>query len=124
MRPQPRVQNKKAHEIVTTVVPALPGIPRAMVLAVSFVISPVIGLYCHRHRRDTSRQLERQRRGVRTTRLRRPHRVPFVSSTSASIASCSNVCDDRETPLLVGQDDLLSIPASSGPSSLISGIPN
>ena len=34
------------------------GIPRAMVLTVSFVLSPVIGLFCHRRRRDTSRQLD------------------------------------------------------------------
>jgi hypothetical protein len=52
LRPQPRVQNKKAHEQVTTVTPESPGIPRAMVLTVSFVLSPVIGLSCHRHRCD------------------------------------------------------------------------
>jgi hypothetical protein len=49
MRPQPRVQIKKAHEQVTTVTPVSPGIPRAMVLTVSFVLSPVTGLVCHRH---------------------------------------------------------------------------
>src|SRR5260370_27454743 len=38
MRPQPRVQMKKAHEQVTTVTPDSPGIPRAMVLTVSFVL--------------------------------------------------------------------------------------
>jgi hypothetical protein len=38
MRPQPRVQMKKAHEQVTTVTPVSPGIPRAMVLTVSFVL--------------------------------------------------------------------------------------
>jgi hypothetical protein len=43
-RPQPRVQRWKAHELVTTVTPRSPGIPRAMVLTVSFVLSPVIGL--------------------------------------------------------------------------------
>jgi len=42
------VQNKIAHEVVTTGSPEQPGIPRAMVLTVSFVISPVIGLCCHR----------------------------------------------------------------------------
>jgi hypothetical protein len=42
------MQNKKAYEIVTTVTPDSPGIPRAMVLTVSFVLSPVIGLVCHR----------------------------------------------------------------------------
>jgi hypothetical protein len=40
---------KKHTSIVTTVTPETPGIPRAMVLTVSFVISPVIGLVCHRH---------------------------------------------------------------------------
>src|SRR5437879_12193033 len=32
MRPQPRMQNRKAYELVTTVTPERPGIPRAMVL--------------------------------------------------------------------------------------------
>src|SRR3954470_14565463 len=41
-------KNKIAHEVVTTGSPEQPGIPRAMVLTVSFVISPVIGLCCHR----------------------------------------------------------------------------
>src|SRR5260370_2372878 len=57
MRPQPRVRNKKAHEQVTTVTPVSPGIPRAMVLTVSFVLSPVTGLFCHRHRRSFLRRL-------------------------------------------------------------------
>jgi hypothetical protein len=34
------------------------GIPRAMVLTVSFALSPVIGLSCHRHRRSCLRQLD------------------------------------------------------------------
>jgi len=42
---------KKHTSIVTTVTPETPGIPRAMVLTVSFELSPVIGLFCHRHRR-------------------------------------------------------------------------
>jgi hypothetical protein len=42
---------KKHTSIVTTVTPESPGIPCAMVLTVSFVLSPVIGLVCHRHRR-------------------------------------------------------------------------
>jgi hypothetical protein len=53
MRPQPRVQDETKHtSIVTTVTPETPGIPRAMVLTVSSALSPVIGLVCHRHRRD------------------------------------------------------------------------
>src|SRR5918996_3893906 len=88
MHPQPRMQNRKAYERSHREVHRIhPAFPHAMVLTVSFVLFPVIGLCCHRHRRDTSRQLERQRRGVRTTRLRRPHHMPFVSGTSTSIAS-------------------------------------
>jgi hypothetical protein len=49
MRPQPRVQNKKHTSVVTTVTPVSPGIPRAMVLTVSFALSSVTGLVCHRH---------------------------------------------------------------------------
>jgi hypothetical protein len=44
MRPQPRMQNKKAYELVTTVTPESPDIPRAMVLTDYSVLSPVIGL--------------------------------------------------------------------------------
>jgi len=51
LRPRPRVQNKKAHEPVTTVTPGSPGIPRAVVLTASSALSSVIGLCCHRHRR-------------------------------------------------------------------------
>jgi hypothetical protein len=35
-----------------------PGIPRAMVLTVSFVLSSVTGLVCHRHRRNDFQQLD------------------------------------------------------------------
>ena len=46
--PQPRMQSKKAYELVTTGRPDDPAFPHAMVLTVSFVLSPVIGLDCHR----------------------------------------------------------------------------
>ena len=49
---------KKHTSIVTTVTPGQPGIPRAMVLMVSFVISPVIGLVCHRRNRSCLRSLD------------------------------------------------------------------
>src|SRR4051794_33635335 len=42
------MQIKKAYELVTTGKPDDPAFPHAMVLTVSFVISPVIGLCCHR----------------------------------------------------------------------------
>src|SRR6476661_10626840 len=58
VHPQPRVQ-QKAHELVTTGPPESPGIPCAMVLTVSFVLSPAIGLSCHRHPRELgSRELD------------------------------------------------------------------
>jgi hypothetical protein len=42
----------KHTSVVTTVTPETPGIPRAMVLTVSFVLSPVIGRFCHRRQRN------------------------------------------------------------------------
>ena len=50
-------KNKKHTSIVTTVTPGIPGIPRAMVLTVSFVLSPVTGLCCHRRLADRSANL-------------------------------------------------------------------
>jgi hypothetical protein len=60
MRPQPRMQKWKAYEQVTTGSPDRSGLPCAMVLTVSFVISPVTGLSCHRRQRDARhrRQLD------------------------------------------------------------------
>ena len=39
----------KMRTRVSQVTPVSTGIPRAMVLTASFVISPAIGLFCHRH---------------------------------------------------------------------------
>ena len=50
-------KSKKAHEVVTTGSPEQPGIPRAMVLTVSFVLFPVTGLVCHRRLADRSANL-------------------------------------------------------------------
>jgi hypothetical protein len=71
-----------------------------MVLTVSSALSPVIGLFCHRHQADTSARLERQRRGVRTTRLHRPQAKPSSEAPLASTASRLAFRDDREPPLL------------------------
>src|SRR2546423_8918176 len=49
---------KKHTSIVTTVTPETPGIPRAMVLTVSFVLFPVTGLVCHRRQRKYFRRLD------------------------------------------------------------------
>jgi hypothetical protein len=71
-----------------------------MVLTVSFVISPVIGHFCHRHLADTSAKLDI------SVGISGPHdfavRLKPRSSCAAkaSIASRLNVRDDREAPLL------------------------
>jgi hypothetical protein len=52
--PQPCVQGKKAHKLVTTGSPKQSGIPCAMVLTASFVLAPETGLRCLRHSRDAS----------------------------------------------------------------------
>jgi hypothetical protein len=52
MHPQPRVRNlSEAHERSHRGFAGTPGLPCAMVLTASFVLSPVIGLVCHRHLR-------------------------------------------------------------------------
>ena len=84
-----------------------PGLPCAMVLTVSFALSPVTGLFCHRRKRDAKhhRQLdasvgasgphdfavrrERHSSGALFARLT----LPRPSHPAA------NVRDDRETPL-------------------------
>ena len=45
-------------------------------------------------------ELERQRRGVRTTRLRRPHARALVRSAARVHRIPSRVRDDRDTPLM------------------------
>src|SRR5207248_8917513 len=89
---------KKHTSIVTTVTPGTPGIPRAMVLTVSFALSPVTGLCCHCRQQVTTCQLDASVGAsgphdfavrVSTVRQRclRVHRIP------------SRVRDDRDTPL-------------------------
>src|SRR4051794_22510673 len=71
-----------------------------MVLTVSFVLSPVIGLFCHRHQQVTTCQLDAR------VEASGPHdfavRVQRHSSKAptASIASRAYVRDDRDTPLM------------------------
>jgi hypothetical protein len=43
---------KKHTSVVTTGSPEKPGLPCAMVLTASFVLSPAIGLSCHRRKRN------------------------------------------------------------------------
>ena len=49
---------KKHTSVVTTVTPESPGIPYAMVLTVSFALSPVTGLVCHRRLQRCLRELD------------------------------------------------------------------
>jgi hypothetical protein len=58
MHPQPCVQNEKARKQVTTVTPKRPAFPARLVLTVSFVLSPVIGRFCHRRLADVSAKLD------------------------------------------------------------------
>src|SRR5947207_15045235 len=86
-------ESKKAHEVVTTGSPEQPGIPRAMVLTVSFVISPVIGLFCHRRQQVTTCQLDASVEAsgphdfaVRVSTFRQAcfsvHRIPYPTSVT------------------------------------------
>src|SRR5437868_3170475 len=86
-------KNKKAHEVVTTGSPEQPGIPRAMVLTVSFALSPVTGLYCHCRRQVTTCQLDASVGAsephdftVRISRFRQAcfsvHRIPCPTSVT------------------------------------------
>ena len=51
LHPQPRVRSVESTRVFTTVAPEHPAFPHAMVLTVSFVLSPVTGLVCHRRLR-------------------------------------------------------------------------
>src|ERR1700720_300447 len=66
-------------------------------------LSPAIGRSCHRHQRNAQAlsPTSRQRRGVKTTRLRRPRekRIRLVRHLRPSHPA-PNVRDDREAPLL------------------------
>src|SRR5215813_10038811 len=57
MHPQPRVQWKKAHELVTTGPPKHSGIPCAMAYDLFRVLPGETGLCCHRRLSDDSRGL-------------------------------------------------------------------
>jgi hypothetical protein len=83
-----------------------PGIPRAMVLTVSFALFPVIGLSCHRHRRDAARVFAdltpASRRQNHTTSPSAP--ATFVLSAISVHRIPLHVRDDRETPLVKERD--------------------
>jgi hypothetical protein len=99
------VQSKKAHELVTTGSPNIPAFPAQMVLTVSFVLSPVIGLLVT----VVGAIAEAIVAGLMPASRHQDHTtspsdlLAFVWRNKPSIASRKpNVRDDRETPLLSG----------------------
>src|SRR3954451_10313958 len=81
------MQNKKAYELVTTGKPDDPAFPHATVLTVSFVISPVIGLCCHRRFASAAKlDASVEASGPHDFAVRVQHRSSAVL-TIASIAS-------------------------------------
>jgi hypothetical protein len=89
---------KKHTSIVTTVTPDSPGIPRAMVLTVSFVLSPVIGLYCHRRQRSASANLT-PASGRQDHTTSPSASAPFVKGANHVHRIPPRVRDDRDPPL-------------------------
>ena len=67
--------------------------------------------------RSIHRQLERQRRGVRTTRLRRPQASALVRSTARVHRIPPRARDDRDTPLSKERDGGINKTVSSKPRS-------
>src|SRR5207244_9691250 len=51
LHPLPRVRSVESTRVFTTGPPEHPAFPHAMVLTVSFVLSSVTGLVCHRRQR-------------------------------------------------------------------------
>ena len=103
--PQPRMQNKKAYELVTTGKAGVPGIPHAMVLTVSFVISPVIGLVCHRRFASAQNLTPASRRQDHTTSpsafstVRQRCLIASIASRPASVTIASAPWWDETAPL-------------------------
>jgi hypothetical protein len=58
MHPQPRVENKKHASVVTTVTLGLTRHSPRNGFTASFVLSPVTGLVCHRHRQNCFRRID------------------------------------------------------------------
>src|SRR5436305_3179497 len=89
------MQNKKAYELVTTGRPDDPAFPHAMVLTVSFVISPVIGLCCHRRFASAQNLTPASRRQDHTTSpsafntVRQRCLIASIASRPASVTIAS-----------------------------------
>ncbi len=97
--PQPRAQSERAHELVTTGPPDIPGLPCATGFNGCSALFLVIGLSCH-HRRRSSRQLDisveiSEPRGFAVRLLARSS----FRTTSVHRILHPTVRDDREAPL-------------------------
>src|SRR4051795_5905310 len=103
--PQPRMQSKKAYELVTTGKPDDPAFPHAMVLTVSFVISPVIGLVCHRRSACAKLDAGVEASGPHDFAVRVQHRssavltIASITSRPASVTIASAPRWDETAPL-------------------------
>jgi hypothetical protein len=101
MRPQPCVQNRKHASKSPRSHRKTPGIPRAMVLTVSFVLSPVTGLFVTvAPKKPASHGLDA------SAGASGPHDFAVRLTRCSSIAHrrpphpAAHVRDDRETPLV------------------------
>ena len=101
-----RAKMKKHTSIVTTGSPVSPSIPCAMVLTVSFALSPVTGLFCHRRFAGITLANLSASVGapgphdfaVRTNTVRPRKRIALGDVRPSH--PLPNVRDDRDTPLL------------------------
>src|SRR5215813_10460847 len=103
MHPQPRVQWKKAHELVTTGPPKHSGIPCAMAYDLFRVLPGETGLCCHR-------RLSEDSRGLAPASGRRDHTAS--PSAKEGRSSCDTLRVHRIPPRV--RDDASAPPTESG----------
>src|SRR5207237_8621265 len=100
--PQPRTQTKKRTSVVATGSPKQSDLPCAMVYGL-FRALPGDRAFLPPSLADRSANLT-PASGRRDHTASPSATGTFVSRASTSIASCTNVRDDREAPLFSGQD--------------------
>jgi hypothetical protein len=84
------------------------GVSCAMVLTAYSALSPVNGVFCHRRLQVTTCKLDPSVAGTGPHDFAVRVGIARLAMPSASIASCTNVRDDRDAPLLSGQDARIS----------------
>jgi hypothetical protein len=90
--------------MVTTVTPELPGIPRAMVLTVSFALFPAIGLVCHRRSREA---LASQELGI-SVEMPEPRDFSVRVRTRSSVARDTSIAS-RPTSVTIAKRPLVGV---------------